>query len=132
MAKYEHELQALDGLGLDDVEMDAALTFLLGFVESCARAATSARASQRESAMSDEQWWAENAPLLARVFDAAKYPTAARVGAAAGAAQRGAYSAAHAYTFGLERLLDGLGALIDARAKHKPRPSAGAPRRARR
>jgi hypothetical protein len=39
-----------------------------------------------------------------------KYPIAARVGAAAGAA----YDPDHAYTFGLQRVLDGLGVLIDA------------------
>ncbi len=42
MAKYEHELQAFGGLGLDDVEMDAALTFLLGFVQAAARSAAEA------------------------------------------------------------------------------------------
>jgi AcrR family transcriptional regulator len=120
MAKYEYELRALDGLGLDDVEMDAALTFLLGFVETCARAATDVRATQHESAMSDQQWWAANAPLLARVFDPVKYPTAARVGAAAGAAHDAAYNPTHAYEFGLRRVLDGLGALIDAREARSP------------
>ena len=63
--------------------------------------------------MSQEQWWAANAPLLARVFDETKYPTAARVGAAAGAAHGAAYDAGHAYHFGLQRVLDGLGILID-------------------
>jgi AcrR family transcriptional regulator len=113
MAKYEHELQAFEGLGLDDVEMDAALTFLLGFVQAAARSAADAAAARQDSAMSEEQWWAANAPLLARVFDEAKYPTASRVGAAAGAAHGAAYDPGHAYTFGLQRVLDGLGALID-------------------
>jgi hypothetical protein len=113
MAKYEHELQAFEGLGLDDIEMDAALTFLLGFVQAAARSAAEASAARQDSAMSEEQWWSANAPLLARVFDEAKYPTASRVGAAAGAAHGAAYDPDHAYTFGLQRVLDGLGALID-------------------
>ena len=113
IAKYEHELSALDGLGLDDVEMDAALTFLLGFIQAAARSAADAAAARQDSAMSEEQWWAANAPLLARVFDETKYPTASRVGAAAGAAHGAAYHPDHAYTFGLQRVLDGLGALID-------------------
>ena len=62
MAKYEHELQALEGLGLDDVERDAALTFLLGFVQAAARSAADAAAARQDSAMSEEQWWAANAP----------------------------------------------------------------------
>lgn len=112
MAKYEHELQAFAGLGLDDVAVDAALTYLLGFVQGAVRAAMEARRSRLDSAMSDNQWWASNAPLLARVFDPGRFPTAARVGAAAGAAHGAAYSPEHMYTFGLERVLDGLAALI--------------------
>ena len=115
MAKYEHELRSFEGLGLDDVEIDAALVFLLGFVQASARAAAEARASQRDSAMSDAQWWAANAPLLDRVFDQEKYPTASRVGAAAGAAHGAAYDPEHAYAFGLQRVLDGLGVLIEGR-----------------
>ena len=115
MAKYEYELRALDGLGLDDVEMDAALTFLLGFVQTCARAAADARAVEHERAMSDQQWWAANEPLLEKVFDVTKYPTAARVGATAGAAHGGAYSPTHAYEFGLHRILDSLAVLIETR-----------------
>jgi AcrR family transcriptional regulator len=115
MAKYEHELGAFEGLGLNDVEMDAALTFLLGFVHAAARSAAEAARVRQDSAMSEEQWWAANAPLLARVFDQNKYPTASRVGAAAGTAHGAAYSPDHAYHFGLQRVLDGLGALIDTR-----------------
>lgn len=118
MAKYEHELSALDDLGLDDVEMDSCLSHLLMFVQACARAAADADAAEQDSAMNDEQWWAANAPLLARVFDERAYPLAARVGAAAGAAHGSVFDPDHAYDFGLRRLLDGLAILIDA-----PRPT---------
>jgi hypothetical protein len=86
MAKYEHELSALDQLGLEDIEMDAALTYLLSFVQGCARAAADAQAVRRDSALGDAEWWASSAPLLARFVDERAYPTAVRVGAAAGAA----------------------------------------------
>jgi hypothetical protein len=115
MAKYEHELSTLDGLGLDDVTMDDCLTYLLTFVQASARAAADARAAQHESAMDDQQWWETNAPLLARVLDEDAYPTAARVGAAAGAAHGSAYNPDHAYAFGLQRVLDALGALVERR-----------------
>jgi AcrR family transcriptional regulator len=113
IAKYEHELSALDGLGLDDVQMDAALTFLLTFVQASARSAADARNVRQDTAMDDQQWWAASQPLLARVLDSAAYPTAVRVGSAAGAAQGGAYAPQHAYDFGLQRVLDGLAVLID-------------------
>jgi len=113
MAKYEYELRAFDGTGLDDVGRDAALTYVLDFVRAAARAAAEARLTHRETAWSDEEWWAANAPLLGRVLDERRYPTAVRVGAAAGAAQNAAYSPDRAYEFGLARVLDGLGVLID-------------------
>ncbi|MDN0199986.1 TetR/AcrR family transcriptional regulator C-terminal domain-containing protein [Streptomyces sp. S.PNR 29] len=115
MAKYERELGAFEGTGLDDIERDAALTHLLAFVQSTARTAHDAQAAHRDSAMSDEQWWAANAPLLARVFDPARYPLATRVGSAAGAAHQGAYNPDHTYEFGLRCVLDGFAALIDER-----------------
>ncbi|NUT36780.1 MAG: TetR family transcriptional regulator [Hamadaea sp.] len=110
--KYEYELGAFDGIGLDDVTMDAALTYLLGFVQTCARDAHDARAAQRESRMTDAEWWAVNEPLLSKVLDVRRFPLAVRVGAAAGAAHQGAYDPDHAYAFGLARVLDGLAALI--------------------
>jgi AcrR family transcriptional regulator len=113
MAKYEHELLALEGLGLDDVQMDASLTYLLSFVQAWARGAVDARAALQDSAMDDTEWWAAIGPLLARVLDETAYPVAARVGSAAGAAHGSAYSPGHAYTFGLERVLAGLSQLIE-------------------
>jgi len=113
MAKYEHELAALDGSGLDDVSTDAALAFLLGFVQGHARAAHDAARATTDSAMSDAQWWEANQPVLARALDPAAYPRAVRIGAAAGAAQGASWRADHAWRFGLARILDGLAAIID-------------------
>jgi hypothetical protein len=73
--------------------------------------------------MDDQQWWAANAPLLARILDERAYPLAARVGSAAGAAHGSAHDPDHAYRFGLDRVLDGLAAIIDASgwsAERKP------------
>lgn len=65
--------------------------------------------------MTDEQWWAANAGLLSQVLDEDAYPLAVRVGSAAGAAQGSAHDPERAYRFGLQRLLDGLAALIHSR-----------------
>jgi AcrR family transcriptional regulator len=119
MGKYEYELQALERTGLTDVERDAALTFVLGFVEASARATATTRRSRRESQQTDRQWWQEAGPLLSRVLDPATYPTASRVGTAAGATHGTAYDADHAYAFGLERVLDGLAVLIARRRERR-------------
>lgn len=113
MAKYEHELAAFDGAGMTDADTDAALTFVLGFVQSHGRAAHDARRATTDTAMSDEDWWAANQPILERAFDPAVYPRAVRIGAAAGEAQGSAWSEERAWEFGLPRVLDGLAALID-------------------
>jgi AcrR family transcriptional regulator len=112
IAKYDHELRAFEGLGLGDVEQDAALEYLLSFVQASARAAIDARASRRDSGQTDAQWWERNAPLLARVFDAERFPVAVRVGTAAGTAHQAAQDPAYSFEFGLARVLDGLAALI--------------------
>jgi AcrR family transcriptional regulator len=121
MAKYEHELSALEGLGLGDVQMDAALTHLLTFVQAWAHTAVGARANQ-ESGMDDEQWWAAHAPLLEQVLDPAAYPLAARVGTAAGTAHGAAYDPGHAYRFGLRVILDGLAAQLPGRGDERGGP----------
>lgn len=115
MAKYEHELAALDGLGLSDVELDDCLTHLLAFVQAAARTAADVQAARRDSAMSDRRWWEANAPLLERVLDESAYPRAVRVGAAAGAAHGSAHDPEHAYAFGLERVLDAFEVLVERR-----------------
>ncbi|MGW0245883.1 TetR/AcrR family transcriptional regulator [Nocardia goodfellowii] len=111
-AKYDHELRAFERIGLNDVEMDAALTHLLGFVTAVARISIDTARAAADSAMSDHQWWERAAPLLEQVFDSERYPVAARVGAAAGQNHDAAYSADHAWKFGLMVVLDGLETLL--------------------
>ncbi|TLF75175.1 TetR/AcrR family transcriptional regulator C-terminal domain-containing protein [Nocardia cyriacigeorgica] len=111
-AKYDHELRAFDGLGLDDVQMDAALTYLLGFVTSVARIANDTARAAADSSISDSEWWERAGPLLESRITPEQFPLATRVGAAAGSAHDAAYSADHAFEFGLARVLDGLDRLI--------------------
>ena len=142
MAKYEHELSAFDGLGLDDVTVDDCLSYLLSFVQTSAGATPTCSASSRRLP----------APLLpaqlrpdvcrrhrrrprsrtrqrhGRRAMAGRQRTPARPRLrrkrlphrrprrpAAGASRGSAYDPGHAYHFGLERVLDGLAALIDNR-----------------
>ncbi|MDG4667824.1 TetR/AcrR family transcriptional regulator C-terminal domain-containing protein [Mycobacterium sp. 236(2023)] len=116
-AKYEHELRAFDGLGLTDLDMDSALTYVLGFVASVARIAIDTRAAQQDSGMNDHTWWERAEPLLATVLNAERFPLAVRVGTAAGHAHDSAYSATHAYEFGLARVLDGLAPVIEGTSR---------------
>ena len=107
LGKYEHELGAFDGSGLEDTAVDDALTLVLTFVRANAR--DMATALQRSD--TDGQWWAAAGPLLDELIDAEEYPLAMRVGQAAGQSHDSAHDPDHAYEFGLNRLLDALWAM---------------------
>ena len=111
IGKYEHELAAFDGLGLDDVDRDACLTHVVEFVRAAALAVQDAQ-DARADGQDDAQWWAVAGPLLERVLDPAAYPRASRVGSAAGEAHGSAADPGHAYRFGLDLVLDGLAAFV--------------------
>jgi AcrR family transcriptional regulator len=114
-AKYDHELRAVDGVGLSDVEMDAALRLVLGHVHAAARSSIEKAGVEHASGMTDAQWWRKHAPLLEKVVDAGRYPIAARVGEAVGVEFDAAFSPEYAFEFGLQRILDGIEALIQTR-----------------
>ncbi len=121
IAKYDYELRAVSELGLTEVEMDSVVSLVNGHVEGAARRAVEATQAEQHTGMSDAQWWEAHAPLLEKVFDASRYPTAARVGAAAGAAHGSAYNPELAFEFGLQRVLDGIAVFIQARSEQLAR-----------
>jgi hypothetical protein len=55
------------------------------------------------------------APALEQVVDGSLFPLASRVGQAAGEAYQAASSPAHLFSFGLERILDGIAVLISGK-----------------
>lgn len=116
IAKYDHELSAVDGLNLSEVEMDSTVNLVNGYVESTVRQTLGAEQVVRDSGMSDEQWWRTYDPLLAALADDTRFPTASRVGTAVGRAHQAVYDPDHEFSFGLERVLDGVRALVDSRA----------------
>jgi AcrR family transcriptional regulator len=120
IAKYDFELRALDGIGLSDVEMDSVLALVLGYVQSSARQALEATLVEQRTGLTDDEWWAAQAPLLEEVLEPDRFPTADRVGTAAAEAYRGLWDPDHAFEFGLERVLDGIEALVESRARAKP------------
>lgn len=113
-AKYDAELAAVDGIGLDDEQMDSVLALVIGHAQTSARAAESAARVRRDSAMSDEEWWQVWGPQLRRVLDPERFPLASRVGSRVGAASRSAHDPEAAFVFGLDRILDGVADLIAA------------------
>ncbi|SCF10016.1 TetR/AcrR family transcriptional regulator [Micromonospora saelicesensis] len=116
MAKYDYELGAIVDIGLTDVEVDAVLTLVLGHVKSAARAASEVVDLERETGMTDGQWWQSHAPWLETFLKPGAYPTASRVGTAAGQQHGAAYGPEYAFEFGLQRVLDGIAVVVAERA----------------
>jgi AcrR family transcriptional regulator len=113
--KYERELRAVDGVGLTDLEMDSVVALVTGFAASAARGSVNAAQAEQRTGMSDQQWWEATAPVLEKLVDFSRYPLGSRVGTVAGQEYGGAVGPGHAFEFGLERVLDGIEALIRTR-----------------
>jgi AcrR family transcriptional regulator len=112
LASYEYALAAVDGVGLSELEMEFVVTLVNDYVQGAARAAVLTAQAEQRTGMTDEQWWAVYEPLLVQVFDADRYPVAARVGPVTGA-ELGAGDPSRAFEFGLQRVLDGIARLLD-------------------
>lgn len=115
IAKYDHDLRAVDGLGLSAIEMDLVVTMVGNYVHGAARAAVDAAQAEKSTGMTDDAWWEKYEPLLEKVFDAERYPVAATVGATAGEEYGAASDPVRAFEFGLTTLLDGVAVLVERR-----------------
>ncbi|MFC9688522.1 TetR/AcrR family transcriptional regulator [Kribbella sp. NPDC056951] len=116
MAKYEYELAAVEGIGLTDVEMDATVALINGYVHGAVRTAVEARQVIQHSGMTDKQWWLAHVPHLDRIADIDSYPLSTRVGSTVGEEFDAPYDSDHAFEYGLARLLDGVAALVEDRS----------------
>jgi AcrR family transcriptional regulator len=76
MEAYDRDLRALEGSGLTDLEMDAVISLVAGFVQSTARGAVDVMLAEQRTGLTDRQWWQAHAPLLEKVFDPERYPRA--------------------------------------------------------
>ncbi|WP_370327835.1 TetR/AcrR family transcriptional regulator [Euzebya sp.] len=110
--RYEAELRIIDGLGLSDVEMNAAVELVRSHVVGSARRAIEIARDAERSGISDDQWWFSVLPTLERVTAGREYPVAGRVGATIAAPHS---DPRDDLAFGLARILDGLELLISSR-----------------
>lgn len=111
-ARYEWQLAAVEGVGFTDIEMDQVVTLLDGFTASAARASINATRTRELSQMTDAEWWAIHAPVLERLMNADDYPISARVGQVTGKEYNAVSDPGRSFVFGLDRILDGIEALL--------------------
>ncbi|WP_437759786.1 TetR/AcrR family transcriptional regulator [Sorangium sp. So ce1389] len=115
MAAYDAELRAACGIGLTDREVIAVVHLVDGYVRGAARLSVDAAEAEQETGVTDEQWWSERAYFWDKLFDPARLPTMAKL------MRSGAFDA-HPFTeegflFGLQRVLDGIEALVLSRSR---------------
>lgn len=109
--RYEWQLAAVDGVGLDDLQMDQIITAVTAYVAGAAQSRIVSARSRAASGMSDLEWWELNAPVLEEVMTPDGWELSNRVGQAAGEAY-GLGDPDRAYAFGLGLLLDGVEKLL--------------------
>jgi AcrR family transcriptional regulator len=128
--QYEATLRIFDGLGLTAVEIARAAGVLQTYVAGAAKVANDARAAEQATGMSDDEWWAARAPVFDEVTAdldwPGRYPTASKLQDEQVFDQLDRdpddptpyleWDALRTFEFGLERLLDGLDALVARRA----------------
>lgn len=128
--RYERALARVDGLGLTGREMAAVAGAVGAFVAGVARTVLDVRDEAGRSGLSDDEWWEARSPVLDRVWDAERWPVATRISTedtfvVDGPAGYLENEARHDLEFGLQRLLDGIEALVARRRADGPDPAAG-------
>lgn len=130
--QYEANLRLLGRTGLPPIEMARAWAAIDSFVRGAARAVADARAAERETGISDDDWWTARAPQLTELLEAAgeRYPTLTLMSAEQAFDQPDRdpddttpyleREALDAFEFGLRLVLDGIEVAVARHARARP------------
>lgn len=119
MASTEIALRYVDGIGLDEQEMMSTIVAIGAYVGGLARTTVETMQAADRTGISDDDWWAVHTEFLSPTVLEGRTPMLDRVGDAG--AFVGDYDV---FGFGLQRMLDGMAVLIEARAAGPGTPSA--------
>jgi AcrR family transcriptional regulator len=114
MASYDASIRAVSGIGLTDREMLAVVHLVDGYVRGAGRLSVDAIVAEHETGVTDEQWWSERAYFWEKLFEPSRHPTLAKV-LASGALDAHPFTE-EGFVFGLQRVLDGIEALVRSRS----------------
>ncbi|MDI2126490.1 TetR/AcrR family transcriptional regulator [Yinghuangia seranimata] len=110
-ARAEFAMRAVSDIGLTPREMADVVNMVDGYVRGVAQISADIGATNRETDVGYEDWWAQATPMLERFIQQSRYPALYGVWAA------GAFETPpeEGFEFGLQRVLDGIEAWIDGR-----------------
>lgn len=112
VGNHEIAMRALDATPLDELTKDYALDTLQNYLVGAMKEARDARMAERDSGLTEEQWFKLAEPALMDLLDPARFPRVLRLGEAFRAAGWRAADPEHRFEFGLNLVLDGIDALI--------------------
>jgi AcrR family transcriptional regulator len=115
LASFEAMLKAVAGIGLAGSEMVAVVKLLQGYVQGVARSAAEAVQVEKDSGVSEGQWWSERTQFWEEIFDVESFPTMTEVWESGGFNEP-----EDDFEFGLERVLDGIESLVHERQPADP------------
>lgn len=115
LAGIELFMRTLRDLPFTDQEKISVMIMVDGYVTGVARQQIQHAALPEETGVSDEEFWRQHLPSLERAMGSGKYPAMA-------ALSEDAFNLGwdETFEFGLERLLDGLAAFVEARSRGAP------------
>jgi AcrR family transcriptional regulator len=117
VAAFERALAIVAQTGLRPAQVVAVVTLVGGFVESAARQAAETSETERRSGVTEEEWWGARGSLFDRL---GPYPTIGQIWESGGYDQP-----EDPFEFGLQRVLDGIGTLVELRGGTRDETSDG-------
>ncbi|MEV6912345.1 TetR/AcrR family transcriptional regulator [Amycolatopsis sp. NPDC051071] len=124
MAGQEYLIAAVSDIGLAPREAVAAASSIEIYVQAnAALTAETAQVEQRTGQTTDA-WWGQRSVFWERYFDVGRHPAMTRIWESGGYETETCEADDESFTFGLERLLDGIGALVAPRNAGVPGPDS--------
>jgi AcrR family transcriptional regulator len=110
LAVFDAHLRALKESGLTPPETIAAVELIGSYVYGATRANVEAKQVEEQSGISDEDWWGDRMSFWEEYFDPERFPAISVMW------DEGGYeNPLDPFEFGLERVLDGIEALLERR-----------------
>ncbi|MFJ9741792.1 TetR/AcrR family transcriptional regulator [Streptomyces sp. NPDC101166] len=107
----EKVLGRIKPMGLTDPELVSAIVMIDAYVVGAARTQMYQEEAERKSGMTDAQFWSAQAPTLERILASGRYPVMSEL------SEDTFLPTFDHFGFGLERILDGLEALVAERGR---------------